>query len=75
MTETKNTERLDVLFNDLVPEQGKAESVAGELVRAASRRGILEDFAPLIKDCWYGELDELEEIHARRYVPGFAPAV
>ena len=36
---------------------------------------VPDEFAPLIKDCWYGEFDELEEIPARRYVPGFAPAV
>ena len=36
---------------------------------------VPEDFAPLIKNCWYGELDELVEIPSRFYVPGFAPAV
>ena len=39
MAETKNTERLDALFNDLVPDMGKAESMAGELVRATARIG------------------------------------
>ena len=34
-----------------------------------------EEFAHLIKDCCYGEKDELVEIPARYYVPGFAPAV
>ena len=39
MTETKNTERLDALFEELVPDMGKAESMAGELVRATARIG------------------------------------
>lgn len=32
-------EQLDKLFDELVPKSGKAESLAGELVRAASRIG------------------------------------
>ena len=39
MTETANTKRLNELFEELVPASGKADSVAGELVRAASRIG------------------------------------
>ena len=35
----KNEERLNALFKELVPMQGKAESLAGELVRATSRIG------------------------------------
>ena len=34
---TKNAERINKLFKELVPEMGKAESLAGELVRAMSR--------------------------------------
>lgn len=34
---TKNAERINKLFKELVPETGKAESLAGELVRAMSR--------------------------------------
>ena len=33
----RNESRLDKLFDELVPEVGKADSLAGELVRAASR--------------------------------------
>ena len=33
---TKNEERINKLFKDLVPETGKADSLAGELVRAMS---------------------------------------
>ncbi len=36
---TKNEERVDKLFDKLVPESGKAESLAGELVRAMCRIG------------------------------------
>ena len=36
---TKNFERLNDLFDELVPCSGKAESLAGELVRAAARIG------------------------------------
>ena len=39
MTETANTKWLNELFEELVPAFGKADSVAGELVRAASRIG------------------------------------
>ena len=36
---TKNDKRLNTLFEELVPMSGKADSLAGELVRAASRIG------------------------------------
>ena len=36
---TKNEERINKLFKELVPETGKADSLAGELVRAMSRIG------------------------------------
>ncbi len=36
---TKNTERLNDLFEELVPMEGKAENLAGELVRATARIG------------------------------------
>lgn len=36
---TKNEERVDKLFDKLVPKSGKAESLAGELVRAMCRIG------------------------------------
>ena len=36
---TKNEKRIDKLFEELVPASGKAESLAGELVRAISRIG------------------------------------
>ena len=36
---TKNEERINKLFEELVPFEGKAESLAGELVRAMSRIG------------------------------------
>ena len=39
MSITKNEERLNTLFEELVPASGKADSLAGELVRAASRIG------------------------------------
>ena len=39
MTETKNAKRLNELFEELVPASGKADSMAGELVRAAARIG------------------------------------
>jgi hypothetical protein len=38
-TMTKNEERLSKLFNELVPDMGKADSLAGELVRAINRIG------------------------------------
>ena len=36
---TNNEKRIDRLFKELVPMSGKAESLAGELVRAISRIG------------------------------------
>lgn len=36
---TKNDDRLNTLFEELVPASGKADSLAGELVRATSRIG------------------------------------
>ena len=36
---TKNEKRINKLFKELVPETGKAESLAGELIRAISRIG------------------------------------
>lgn len=36
---TKNFERLDTLFDELVPCSGQADSLAGELVRAVMRIG------------------------------------
>ena len=36
---TKNDERLNTLFEELVPASGKADSLAGELVRATCRIG------------------------------------
>ena len=36
---TENDKKLEVLFNELVPRIGKAESLAGEIVRAAGRIG------------------------------------
>ena len=36
---TKNAERINKLFEELVPSEGKADSLAGELVRAMSRIG------------------------------------
>ena len=36
---TKNAERINKLFEELVPFEGKANSLAGELVRAMSRIG------------------------------------
>jgi len=38
-TMTKNAERINKLFEELVPFEGKANSLAGELVRAMSRIG------------------------------------
>ena len=35
----KNEERINALFEELVPASGKADSLAGELVRAVSRIG------------------------------------
>ena len=37
MNMTKNEERINKLFKELVPETGKANSLAGELIRAMSR--------------------------------------
>ena len=34
---TKNEERINKLFEELVPASGKAESLAGELIRALHR--------------------------------------
>ncbi len=39
MSITKNEERLNTLFEELVPGSGKADSLAGELVRAGARIG------------------------------------
>ena len=36
---TKNAERINKLFEELVPDMGKADSLAGELVRATARIG------------------------------------
>lgn len=36
---TKNAERINEFFKELVPFEGKADSLAGELVRAISRIG------------------------------------
>lgn len=36
---TENDRKLDALFNELVPRIGKADSLAGELVRATGRIG------------------------------------
>ena len=36
---TKNEERINALFEELVPPMGKADSLAGELVRATCRIG------------------------------------
>ena len=36
---TKNENRINKLFKDLVPMSGKADSLAGELVRATARIG------------------------------------
>lgn len=36
---TKSAERINKLFEELVPSEGKADSLAGELVRAMSRIG------------------------------------
>ena len=36
---TKNDERINNLFEDLVPGSGKADNLAGELVRAMARIG------------------------------------
>lgn len=36
---TKNEERINKLFEELVPMSGKADSLAGELVRATARIG------------------------------------
>lgn len=37
---TKNDELINKLFNELVPRSGKADSLAGELVRAITRLGF-----------------------------------
>ena len=46
---TKNEDRINKLFKELVPETGKADSLAGELVRAMSRIAyrFYNDGAPL----------------------------
>ena len=36
---TKNEKRIEKLFDEMVPETGKADSLAGEMVRAVSRIG------------------------------------
>ena len=36
---TKNAERVSALFDELVPAVGKADSLAGEIIRAVSRIG------------------------------------
>lgn len=36
---TENDKKLEVLFNELVPRIGKADSLAGEILRAAGRIG------------------------------------
>ena len=36
---TQNDDRINSLFDELVPASGKAESLAGEIVRATSRIG------------------------------------
>ena len=36
---------------------------------------VSDDFADMIRDCYCGEIDPLDEIPARYFVPGFAPAV
>lgn len=36
---TKNENRINKLFEELVPTSGKADSLAGELVRATARIG------------------------------------
>lgn len=46
---TKNHERINELFEELVPESGKAESLAGELVRAMARIGYR----------WYNDGDQV----------------
>ena len=37
--ETENDNRINALFRELVPAEGKADSLAGELVRATARIG------------------------------------
>ena len=39
MSITANEEKLNRLFEELVPARGKADSLAGEIVRATSRNG------------------------------------
>ena len=46
---TKNHERINQLFEELVPASGKAESLAGELVRAMARIGYR----------WYNDGDQV----------------
>ena len=36
---TENDKKLEALFNELVPRRGKADSLAGEILRAAGRLG------------------------------------
>ena len=46
---TKNHERINQLFEELVPASSKAESLAGELVRAMARNGYR----------WYNDGDQV----------------
>ena len=46
---TKNHERINQLFEELVPASGKAENLAGELVRAMARIGYR----------WYNDGDQV----------------
>jgi len=39
MANTKNEQRINDLFHELVPSMGKADTVAGEIVRATCRIG------------------------------------
>ena len=49
MTRTINEERINALFEELVPRMGPAETVAGEIIRATSRIGYR----------WYNDGDQL----------------
>lgn len=53
---TKNEDRINKLFKELVPETGKADSLAGELVRAMSRIGYR----------FYNDGDQLASATARK---------
>lgn len=48
-TMTSNEQRINMLFERLVPESGKADTVAGEIVRAMARIGYR----------WYNDGDQL----------------